>query len=51
MNTKTVVMQTQKIENNIAPIHKLDIKLKVNTKYTSITKITCKDFNWYIIDK
>ncbi len=25
--------------------------LKVNTKYTSVTKITCKDFYWHIIDK
>ncbi len=40
-----------KICNNIAPIHKLDIKLKVNKKYTSITQITCKDFYWHIIDK
>ncbi len=37
--------------NNIAQIHKLDIKLKVNKKYTSITKITCKDFYWHIINK
>ncbi len=25
--------------------------MKVNKKYTSITKITCKDFYWHIIDK
>ncbi len=37
--------------NNIAPIHKLDIKLEVNKKYKLVTKITCKDFYWHIIDK
>ncbi len=32
-------------------MHKLDIKLKINKKYTLITKITCKYLYWYIIDK
>ncbi len=36
---------------NVVPTHKQDSKLKINTKYTLISKITCNDFYWHIIDK